>query len=247
MTWSLVVPVKRLPAAKSRLSGLGEHRERLALAVAADTVVAALRCPRVAQVIVVTDDPVAAPELAALGARIVPDEPDAGLNPALRHGAAVARTPGLIGATPYEDAPPAGADAAAAGAGAPAGVGAARAWADGGGVGAMSADLPALRPAELARVLDAAARYDRAFLADAAGEGTTLYTARPGAEFAPAFGRGSRDRHRALGAYELDLADVPSLRRDVDTPEDLRAVLELGAGPRTTAIAAPLLSVPESG
>lgn len=221
MTWSLVVPVKRLPAAKSRLSGLGEARERLALAFAADTVSAALSCPRVTQVIVVTDDPVAAPELASLGARIVPDEPDAGLNPALRHGAAIARATGAR-------------EGGAA-------VGHA------GGVGAISADLPALRPDELARVLTAAAAHDQAFLSDTSGEGTTLYTARPGADFAPAFGNGSRDRHAALGAHELNLPDVPSIRRDVDTPDDLRTVLHLGAGPRTTAIAVPLLTVPESG
>ena len=50
----------------------------------------------------------------------------------------------------------------------------------------------------------------------------------------------------ALGAYELDLPGVPSVRRDVDTPGDLRAVLDLGTGPRTTAIVIPLLTVPES-
>lgn len=90
--WSLVVPVKPLAQAKSRLSArVGPGRERLALAVACDTVAAALACPRVAATVVVTDDPVAAPALSELGARVVPDAPDAGLNPALRHGAAQAR------------------------------------------------------------------------------------------------------------------------------------------------------------
>src|SRR3954468_5722753 len=90
-TWMLVVPVKPLSRAKSRLSGpAGPHRAELALAIAIDTVSAALRCSRVRGVLVVTDDPVAAPELAALGAHVVPDEPDSGLNPALVHGAAQA-------------------------------------------------------------------------------------------------------------------------------------------------------------
>src|SRR5437764_512473 len=63
-TWMLVVPVKPLARAKSRLSGpAGPHRAELALAVATDTVSAALRCSRVRGVLVVTDDPIDAPGL----------------------------------------------------------------------------------------------------------------------------------------------------------------------------------------
>ncbi|HEX2315202.1 MAG TPA: 2-phospho-L-lactate guanylyltransferase, partial [Thermomonospora sp.] len=92
LTWSLVVPVKVLARAKTRMAdAAGPHREALALAVAADTVSAALACPAVAEVIVVTDDPLAAAELSALGARVVPDVPDRGLNPALSYGAGLAR------------------------------------------------------------------------------------------------------------------------------------------------------------
>ncbi len=91
LTWSVVIPVKVLARAKSRLAGLaGPARSELALAMAADTVRAAAACPVVAAVVVVTDDPAAASALGALGARVVADEPDAGLNPALAHGAAVA-------------------------------------------------------------------------------------------------------------------------------------------------------------
>lgn len=208
LTWTLVVPVKPLALAKSRLSGpAGPHRERLALAIATDTVSAVLRSSRVQGVVVVTDDPVAAPELAALGAVIVADEPDSGLNPALVHGAAQARLLAPESA-----------------------------------VGALSADLPSLRPAELDRALDAAAATPNAFVPDAAGVGTTLYTARPDAGFSPAFGVDSRARHRESGARELALDDVPSIRRDVDTIDDLRAALELGVGPRTASVA-PLLPV----
>ncbi|PWR08964.1 2-phospho-L-lactate guanylyltransferase, partial [Micromonospora sicca] len=91
-TWTVVVPVKRLPAAKSRLRGAlpGVPHEELALALAADTVRAVLACPAVAEVLVVTDDARAAAELAAAGARIVPDAPDGGLNGAFRRGAAAA-------------------------------------------------------------------------------------------------------------------------------------------------------------
>jgi 2-phospho-L-lactate guanylyltransferase len=91
LTWSLVVPVKVLARAKSRLAVFaGPHRAALALAMAGDTVAAALACPDVARVIAVTDDPEAAQLLAGLGALATSDEPGKGLNPALRHGAAIA-------------------------------------------------------------------------------------------------------------------------------------------------------------
>nr|WP_225448367.1 2-phospho-L-lactate guanylyltransferase [Streptacidiphilus sp. P02-A3a] len=202
--WTLVLPLKPLALAKSRLaSATGPLRPGLALAFAVDTATAALRCAEVGRLLVVTDDPLAAAELAALGALVVPDEPGAGLNAALRHGAEVARA--RHGAT---------------------------------AVAAMSADLPALRPLELGRVLRAAAGHPRAFLADTQGVGTTLLTAGPGVALAPAFGGASRLRHAAAGARELTLPDVPSLRRDVDTPQDLRVALGLGTGPRTTALSA---------
>ncbi|MFE9678787.1 2-phospho-L-lactate guanylyltransferase [Streptomyces sp. NPDC006259] len=208
MQWSLVIPLKPLALAKSRLADTAADalRPGLALAFAVDTVAAALACAAVHDVAVVTDDALAGRELAALGARIVPDEPRAGLNAALAHAAAAVRA-----ARP---------DSALA---------------------ALNADLPALRPPELARVLDAAAEFPRAFLPDAAAIGTTLLAVAPGRELLPAFGTDSRARHRASGAVELRPAAVDSVRQDVDTGEDLRAALALGVGPRTAAAAARLL------
>jgi 2-phospho-L-lactate guanylyltransferase len=90
---SVVVPVKRLAVAKSRLYAAGRPRPEhaaLALALARDTVAAAAAARSVARVVVVTDDPEAAAAMRDLGAVVVPDEPDAGLNPALAHGAAAA-------------------------------------------------------------------------------------------------------------------------------------------------------------
>lgn len=206
-TWSVVIPVKVLAQAKSRLGLLGgERRAGLALAMAADTVTAVLESSEVARVIVVTDDQVAGAALAKLGARVIPDEPAAGLNPALRHGAAHVRTH----------------------------------W-PASGVAALSADLPALRPAELTAALSAAKAWPTAFVADAPGDGTTLYTAAPDAAFAPAFGPASRARHAAGGAAELNPAGLDGLRRDVDTPEDLLAAAALGLGPNTAPAAADLL------
>jgi len=219
--WTVLLPVKVLAHAKSRLAVLaGDRRRELALALASDTVSAVVACPEVARVIVVTSDPVAGPRLGALGAIIVadvaakrsaPPSEDGrqdGLNAALLHGAAVAsqRWPGT-------------------------------------GLAALTADLPALRPADLATALRAAAAAgEAAFMPDAAGVGTTLYAVVPGGEFRPAFGGGSRRRHAAGGAAELTLDGVPGLRQDVDTPDDLRAAVALGAGFRTTAVAAELLA-----
>ena len=207
MSWSVLMPVKVLARAKSRLAELaGPRRGELALALAWDTVTAVLGSDEATRVIVITDDQVAGAELATLGALVVPDEPRDGLNAALRHGAAHAgaRWPGSATA-------------------------------------ALSADLPALRAAEIGRALRAAAAWPTAFVADAAGDGTTLYTATPGADFRPAFGLASRARHAAGGAAELDLDGIPGLRRDVDTPDDLRGAVALGLGPRSAPLAAELL------
>jgi len=95
--WTVVLPVKVLANAKSRLAVLaGSRRADLALALASDTVAAVVACAEVARVLVVTSDATAGSRLAALGALLVPDEPGDGLNVALRHGASVAsaRWPG---------------------------------------------------------------------------------------------------------------------------------------------------------
>jgi len=89
--WTLVIPVKRTAIAKSRLaSAYPQHRPELARAFAFDTTAAALESPLVRAVLVVTDDPVVAADVTAIGARVVPDVPGAGLNGALVHGAAFA-------------------------------------------------------------------------------------------------------------------------------------------------------------
>jgi 2-phospho-L-lactate guanylyltransferase len=239
-SWTVLLPVKVLARAKSRLAVLaGDRRGDLALALASDTVTAALACPEVGRVVVVTSDPVAGPLLAALGAVIFADAPadavarlgpqgavdgapglgDLGvqdlLNAALRHGAAIA----------------------------------ARRW-PGTGLAALTADLPAVTPAELAAALRTARTVvtvntgpgPAAFVPDAAGVGTTLYAVPPGAEFRPLFGGASRARHAAAGATELGLASGTGLRRDVDTPDDLREALALGVGPFTRAVAADLFT-----
>jgi 2-phospho-L-lactate/phosphoenolpyruvate guanylyltransferase len=200
--WSVLVPVKVLARAKSRLAGFTDaDRRTLVLAMAADTVAAAIACPAVGAVVVVSDDPDVRAVVAALGAHVTGDRPWAGLNAALIAGADYAHTR----------------------------------W-PASGLAGLTADLPALSPAELAAALTAAAAVPESFVADVAGVGTTLYAARPGARFQPRFGPASRDAHRRAGARELDLPLAPGLRQDVDTIEDLCAAVELGLGRRSAAV-----------
>lgn len=87
----VVVPVKSPGVGKSRLGDLdGIDRSLLAAAFATDTVSACLRTDAVVGVLVVTEDAGLAAALTALGAETCDDGPVPGLNPALRHGAAVA-------------------------------------------------------------------------------------------------------------------------------------------------------------
>lgn len=170
----LLVPVKPLRLAKSRLRGAadggagdpGAHAQLVA-AVAVDTVLAARRARGVTEVVCVTSDRALTRALASEGVRTVEDVPASGLNAALRHGDQQLRREG-----------------------------AAR-------TGALQADLPALDPEELAAAL-AAAGGDRAFCPDRQGTGTTLLLAGAGQPLDPRFGPGSAGAHAASEAKELD-------------------------------------------
>jgi len=196
-SYGVVVPLKRLDVAKSRLSALpADVRHDLVAAFLADTLAAVQECRSVGRVLVVTDDVPLALALRDEGTDAIPDGAAGDLNASLVQGAAeLLRTrPGL---RPV----------------------------------ALCADLPCLRAAHLDAALTSAPEDAPAFVADAAGVGTTLYTAPSLDRFRPGFGDRSRAGHLAAGARELDAA--ATLRRDVDTPEDLEAARALGVGPRT--------------
>lgn len=211
----LVVPIKALHLAKSRLrgaagGGLGEPsaHARLALAMARDTIAAAGAAALVGTVVAVTPDQGVLAALAADGVPVLLDQPDLGLNAALERGAAVLRDrPGTAQLA----------------------------------VGALQADLPALRPAELDCALEqawrvfAAGQAASAFCPDAGGLGTTLLLWGPGAPLVARFGPASAAAHQAAGSHRL-LGRWPGLRRDVDTPADLDAARALGLGAATTAV-----------
>jgi 2-phospho-L-lactate/phosphoenolpyruvate guanylyltransferase len=192
----LIVPVKRLDAAKSRLREAFPNRVDLVLALLLDTVTAALSAEGVRRVLVVCEDDRVPPALRGTGADCVDKRGLPGLNPALEYAA------GVLGS--------------------------------GGVIGALQADLPALRPAELDVAL-AEAGGRRAFCADRPGTGTTLLLSAPGEPLAPRFGAGSAAAHLASGAVPIT-APVPTLRCDVDTTEDLAAACALGPGPRTSTL-----------
>ncbi|HEU5469052.1 MAG TPA: 2-phospho-L-lactate guanylyltransferase [Actinophytocola sp.] len=196
----LIVPVKRLDRAKSRLRGVLPRHVDLVLALLVDTVTAARSTPGVRRVLVVCEDERVPAALRGTGAECVDERGLPGLTAALEFGAAVLRA-----AQP------------------------------GGVVGALQADLPALRPAELATALAEAAGR-RAFCADRAGTGSTLLLSAPGGPLDPRFGPGSAAAHADSGAVPIR-APLPSLRCDVDTDEDLRVAAGLGLGPRTSILA----------
>jgi 2-phospho-L-lactate/phosphoenolpyruvate guanylyltransferase len=209
--WSVVVPAKRLELAKTRLTPLTAGSGGGLPASHPELVLALLA------------DTVAAARNSPLVALVlvVTDDPRA---------AAVGRE---LGAATVGDEPDGGLNAALA-------HGADRARAlTGGPVAALSSDLPALRPGELTAALQAAAAVPRAFVADAAGSGTTLLAVTHGA-LAPRFGPASAVAHATGGAVPLD-GDWPGLRQDVDTPADLQAAARIGLGARTAAVAARLI------
>ncbi|MBB3052315.1 2-phospho-L-lactate guanylyltransferase [Prauserella isguenensis] len=237
MTVTLLVPMKPPHVGKSRLRGAlapavsagspdfaglrspGTHPS-LVLALARDTVSAALDTPGVDRVVVVTSDVDALVALAELGADVVDDRGAPDLNTALRTAERLIRADVTAGAAGTSGA---GGAAGAASPGDACGV-----------VGALQADLPALRTGDLAAAL-AEADGRRAYTADRHGTGTTLLLSAPGEPLAPAFGPGSAQAHAHSGAMAVTAA-APSLRSDVDTPSDLRHARTLGLGPSTTEL-----------
>ena len=208
LRWDLIIPVKRLERAKTRLEGLTVAcRRRLALSFAVDAAAAALAGTRVRRVLVVTADQQAAAELSLRGAVIVEETGDAGLNPAIREAAAAVRReePLRRVAVMTGDLP-----------------------------AAKSAEIDAaLASAELARraVLADADSTGTVLL-------TANPLAGPEApspvRLRPRFGEGSCVRHVGAG-HRLLCGDHPGLRRDVDSREDLEAARRLGVGAATAA------------
>ena len=104
-------------------------------------------------------------------------------------------------------------------------------------------DLPALRPASVHVVAAAGAAYERAYLADATGIGTTMLLAAADVPLAPHFQGRSAAAHHSSGAVALTDerlgATVTDARRDVDTEVDLFDAAGLGLGVDTRGLLDP--------
>ncbi len=198
--WTIVVPLKALPAAKSRLVPASPDpagHVQLVDAIRADTLAVAASAGRL--LVIFDQHPVDEVSTLALPQPVLVQSGD-GLNQALREAA------------DYVHAQ----------------------WPDD-GVAALVGDLAALRPGDLEATLAEAANHPRGFVADLAGTGTTLLTARPGVDLDPGFGLGSAARHARI-AHPLSAA--VGLRLDIDTAADLDQARELGLGPSTRALLA---------
>lgn len=224
LTFDVVVPVKLLAEAKTRLSPSLDRdaRAELARAFVLDTIDAALGADRVARVIVVGDLSGHVDEVPA-GVVVVAEPEPRSLASAIRHGIAEARRLAVDERTAADHA----------------GARPARSHR---GVAVLLGDLPALTPSALDAALGAASRHPLAFMPDAEATGTTLATAAAHTRFEPAFGPDSAMLHRTLGFHDLSHEVPPALaervRRDVDTVDALDAAARLGLGTRTAAVLA---------
>lgn len=230
----VIVPVKRLSAAKSRLApGMGAGpRRSIVLAMLDDTLRALASSSSVGALTVITPDEDAALRAEQCGAVALSEDE------ILREAAVDEETEGPASALNRVLASTA---AAVRERNAPAQV------------AVVQADLPSLRADEFtgafSAALAAASRNDvqenagvsgRAFVADRAGSGTTtLFACGAGTALRPRFGSASAHAHAAGGATPLKGA-WPGLRHDVDTVADLHLAWRMGVGPATAAVLAEL-------
>ena len=198
-TWA-VVPVKDLERAKRRLAGALDPAARrgLSLAMLADVLDALDATPGLDGIAVVSRDGDVAALARRRGLRVIP-EAGAGLN------AAVAQAANVLSGNVLSA------------------EGCARLL-------VMPADLPLAAPEEIAAVLAALAEAPGlALVPDRHGVGTNALACSPPHAIAPSFGAGSFARHLEAArdaGIPATVLRLPGLGLDIDTPEDLRALME---------------------
>jgi 2-phospho-L-lactate guanylyltransferase len=221
MPTAAVLPIKTFARAKHRLAEAvgAPDRRVLAEAMVGDVLQALAAVAALDAVIVVTAEPVAAAAARAAGAEVVHDPEEAGQSAAATLGVEAATRRGFDR------------------------------------VLLVPGDCPALDPEELATLLarpPAAAAPHVIIVPDRHGTGTNALLLTPPGALAPAFGEGSFARHAALAraaGAAVEMAEVPSLGLDVDTPGDLAALrAALAARPpgatRTRAVLERMAPVP---
>lgn len=175
--------------------------------MAMDTIDAALRCPAVGAVLVVTADEQLA-RLVRHSARmrgrghmlVLDDEPDGGLNTAFSHGLGVA-------ATAYPGHPAA----------------------------AMPADLPCMDGNALELALRLSGSRVGAVVPDADWTGSVMLTQPAYCQVRPRFGARSFAAHVAAGARPVIDPQLRPMRHDIDTIRDLHRAATWICGPQTIA------------
>lgn len=196
--WALVIPVRDPRTGKTRLGASAP----LNTAIASDTVSAALDCSDVVQVMLVTDDVSWIPSALSGQSRctVVRQRAPQGVGDRTQSPLNAAISQGIDEAERTVSPPPA--------------------------IAVLLGDIPALDPAELSAALRSAGDVPHGMVSDHWGSGTTLITALDpqSAPHCLRFGPDSAHRHRAAGYRELPVPTTSSLRRDVDTADDLRAV-----------------------
>lgn len=118
------------------------------------------------------------------------------------------------------------------------GADAARAMRPHSNVAVFTGDLPSLTVSDIEGALALSAEHPLSMVPDADGTGTAVLLALAGVPFTPRFGVGSRAAHEAAGHVPLPLPATSTIRRDVDTVDDLAKALHLGVGPYTSALIA---------
>lgn len=204
VTTSAVIPIKQLSDAKQRLSGMlnPDERKTLFTAMVEDVLTAVEACTAIDRIVIVTDDAEVAELAIGYGAEIRP-EPDC---------------PGLIEAVTQTG------QALAAE-----------------GVDCMvflPGDVPLVTPEELEVVMEGfGLSADPEFLIVPASDlgGSNCVAVSPPDCMVYGFGEDSFRRHIRLAkeqGIEAQVAKLPGLGLDIDTPEDLRALLRQ-VGPET--------------
>lgn len=212
-SWLVLIPMKTLAYAKSRLDLPDPQRRHLARAFYYDVLEAVSECARVATIAVVTADP-----------QLLLD--------AHRHGAIAIKEPTMSAfdldfdhldsdeASQMNQALSAALDKLKSEHGHT-------------HVAIVTGDLPCARAEDLDAVLERALHHSFAFVRDENGQGTTMVMSTTSRKLPAVFGPMSAERFVKLGAVDLSDEVPPRIRTDVDTLGDLAQAVALGVGPHT--------------
>jgi 2-phospho-L-lactate guanylyltransferase len=197
-----VVPVKRFGAAKQRLLGVLDRKQRAAIvkAMLTDVFAALGRAERLDRIVVVTGEGRA--ERIALGAGQRMKTPLEVMRDPSDDGHSEAATLGIVRARAL------GAEC----------------------VALLPGDCPLLDASELDGALERMREGAVRVVPDRHGTGTNALLMAPPDAIGPAFGPGSRERHLARAesaGHATELEQLDSLALDLDTPEDLSELIAL--------------------